>query len=145
MWVNVIGYMNLVLIVLTAFTYEVMTDSRACANLMISLLCSAVLIVSFYLLHAIGVMHSIFSYPSLDIVEWPFSLIKIVALLSVLLTILTVIINMRRKDVSYLLMGSFFLIVVILIIPGCGEVFREYKKVSGYYTTNCAEQLGHVH
>lgn len=121
-----------------------MTDSRVASNLMIFLLSIVLLYISFYLLHAIGVLYSVYDYPSHNFDTWPFTALKTIAILCIFLLVLTVIINLRKKEVSYLLLGTLLLLTLILVVPATGKIFREYHTINKIYTNNCHEELGHL-
>ncbi|EAR98875.2 transmembrane protein, putative (macronuclear) [Tetrahymena thermophila SB210] len=143
-WIHIFGYVNCVFLVFTAFTQQIMSDSKVAANLMIFLLSISLLFVSYYLLHAINVLYSVFDYPSYSFDTEPLTALKSVAVVSILLLIMIVIINLRKKEVSYLLLGTLLLLTLIVAVPSAGKVFRMYNDVNNSYTNNCHEQLGHL-
>lgn len=91
---------------------------------MIYLISTVLLFVSFFILHELGVLRSVYNYPSLNLLEWPLTVLKVVAILSLILLIFTVIINSKRKEVSYLLAGTLFILLIALVVPATGAIFR---------------------
>lgn len=132
------------LLIFSAYTIEVMTDSRRSANLMIYLFSTTLIFLNYSILHNIGVLHSVFDYPSYNLPEFPFTLLKSVLLPSLVLLILGVFVNSKRKEISYLVIGTLLLLSLSLFVPATGHVFRQYKSVSSYYQSTCAENLGHI-
>lgn len=111
---------------------------------MIFLIGTVLLFVSFYIIHAIGVLNSIYNYPSLALEQWPLTSLKVIAVLTLLILIITMIVNFRRKEVSFLLAGTLFVLIIALIVPPTGAIFRQYNIAAKYYSDHCSEELGHI-
>jgi hypothetical protein len=54
------------------------------------------------------------------------------------------IVNFRRKEVSFLLAGTLFVLIIALIVPPTGAIFRQYNIATKYYSDHCSEELGHI-
>ncbi|EGR30697.1 hypothetical protein IMG5_125370 [Ichthyophthirius multifiliis] len=63
---------------------------------------------------------------------------------SIILLVLNTLMNIRKKNILSLIIGSLFLLVLFLVVPATGHVFREYVKTGEFYQENCAQELGHV-
>lgn len=111
---------------------------------MIFLLSISLLYVSFYLIHALGILESVYDYPAYSYESQPLTVLKAAAIIAILLLVLIVIINLRKKEVSYLLTGTLLLLTLIVVVPATGKVFREYNNITAHYTNNCHEELGHL-
>lgn len=125
--------------ILTAYS---LSSSAITHRLQVFLLGLILLYISFHTIYQVQVVNTIFTAAKFTPTNWSLQILTGAGISTIVFLVFTYLANIRRNRVAYMILGVYFLILIAIIIPATGQVFRDYKSLGKSYNKNCVPELG---